>query len=261
MDLRGKTVVVTGAASGIGAQTAKELKAAGATVIAVDRNEPHNAAADRYVRADLSEPLSIRSAAQAVGKGVDGLCNIAGLPPTRGRVSVLQVNFLGLREFTESMLPNLNSGASIVNLASLAGIGWPDSSGAIRALIALRDFNEVNRLCEVHGVDDARSYFYSKEALIVWTMQNRWTWRERGIRMNSVSPGPVQTPILQDFLETLGARAQEDMRVMDRPGTPQDIAPLVAFLCSDASAWIRGTNIPCDGGMNAHVLLNMNGLD
>ena len=71
----------------------------------------------------------------------------------------------------------------------------------------------------------------------------------------------MQTPILQDFLETLGARAQEDMRVMDRPGTPQDIAPLVAFLCSDASAWIRGTNIPCDGGMNAHVLLNMNGLD
>ena len=67
-------------------------------------------------------------------------------------------------------------------------------------------------------------------------MQNRWTWRDRGIRMNSVSPGPVDTPILGDFLQTLGARAEEDRRVMDRPGTPKDIAPVIAFLLSDLSA-------------------------
>jgi NAD(P)-dependent dehydrogenase (short-subunit alcohol dehydrogenase family) len=260
MSVEGKTIVVTGAASGIGAESARLLKAGGAKVIAVDRNEPAAGLADRFVRADLSDPVSIRNAAAAIGKGIDGLCNIAGLPPTRGRVAVLQVNFLGLRDFTEAMIPNLNAGASIVNLASLAGIGWPAAGGAIRALIALRDFAGVAALCDEHAVDDARSYFYSKEALIVWTMQNRWTWRERGVRINSISPGPVQTPILRDFLETLGARAEEDMRVMDRPGTPQDIAPLVAFLCSDGSAWIRGTNIACDGGMGSHVALGMAGL-
>ena len=70
-------------------------------------------------------------------------------------------------------------------------------------------------------------------------MQNRWTWRDRGIRMNSVSPGPVDTPILPDFIETLGERAEEDMRVMDRPGCPSDIAPVVAFLLSDGAGWIR----------------------
>jgi NAD(P)-dependent dehydrogenase (short-subunit alcohol dehydrogenase family) len=91
-------------------------------------------------------------------------------------------------------------------------------------------------------------------------LQNRWTWRERGIRMNAVSPGPVDTPILKDFLQTLGARAEEDMRVMDRPGRPEDIAPVVAFLLSDASAWIRGANIPVDGGMSSHILCNLHGL-
>ena len=260
MKVKGKTIIVTGAASGIGAATARFLKSAGATVIAVDRNEPAAGNADRFVKADLSDPTSIRQAAKAVGSGIDGLCNIAGLPPTRGRVAVIQVNFLGLREFTEAMLPNFNDGAAIVNLASLAGIGWPQAGAAIKALIGLRDFAAAEALCDEHQVDDARSYFFSKEALIVWTMQNRWTWRDRGIGMNTVSPGPVETPILQDFLETLGARAEEDMRVMDRPGRPADIAPLIAFLCSDGSAWIRGTNIPCDGGMGSHVLLNMTGL-
>jgi len=90
-------------------------------------------------------------------------------------------------------------------------------------------------------------------------MANRWTWRERGIRMNAVNPGPVETPILPDFLRTLGARAEEDMRVMDRPGRPQDIAPVVTFLLSDGAAWIRGANIPVDGGMHANVLCQMHG--
>ncbi len=88
---------------------------------------------------------------------------------------------------------------------------------------------------------------------------NRWIWRDRGIRMNCVSPGPVETPILPDFLETLGEGAAEAAKVMDRPGRPEDIAPVIAFMCSDASNWIRGANIPVDGGMYQHVLCNMHG--
>ena len=79
------------------------------------------------------------------------------------------------------------------------------------------------------------------------------------IRMNCVSPGPVETPILPDFLETLGERAAEDAKIMDRPGRPEDIAPVIAFMCSDGSSWIRGANIPVDGGMYQHVLCNMHG--
>lgn len=257
--LANKTIVVTGAASGIGAACAREIQSRGATVIGVDRNEPEGAV-DRFVQTDLSDPIAIDECIAAIGDGIDGLCNVAGLPPTAGRVPVLKVNFLGLRRLTEGMIGQLNDGAAIVNMASLAGFGWAEAAASVKAFIAEGNFDNVGTFCDAHDITDARSYFFSKETLTVWTMQNRWTWRDRGIRMNSVSPGPVDTPILADFIATLGERAEEDMKIMDRPGTPADVAPLVAFLCSDASAWIRGTNIPCDGGMSAHLLVNIHGL-
>ncbi len=260
MDLANKKIIVTGAASGIGAESAKEIKRQGGTVIGVDLNQPEKNI-DLFVRADLTNPVSIESAVQDIPDGIDAICNIAGLPPTKDRIIVLKVNFLGLRHFTELMINKLNDNASIVNMASLAGFEWPKTGEQIKELLYLRDFDSVDALCNRIGVanEDGRSYFLSKEALIVWTMMNRWTWRDRGIRMNCISPGPVETPILPDFLETLGERAEEDSRIMDRPGRPEDIAPLVAFLCSDGSNWIRGANIPCDGGMYQHILCGEHG--
>lgn len=260
MMLDKKTIVVTGAASGIGAESAKAIKAQGATVIGLDINEVH-ANVDQFIQVDLSDPASIEAAVAEVPPGIDAICNIAGLPPTRNRVQVIKVNFLGLRHFTELMIDKLSDNASIVNTASLAGLGWPEAGDKVKNLIALRDFEGVEALCEQNGVaqEDGRSYFYTKETLIVWTMMNRWTWRDRGIRMNCISPGPVETPILPDFLETLGERAEENMKIMGRPGRPVDIALVVAFMCSDGSAWIRGANIPVDGGMYQHVLCNMHG--
>lgn len=253
-----KIIVVTGASSGIGAETARLLTQQGAQVIAVDVNAPKNPVG-QFIQADLSDPAAIERLVQQLPQGIHGLANIAGVPPTRPVVQVLKVNLLGLKRLTQLLIPKLADGAAIVNLASLAGIGWPQAVPAIRASEQL-DFADVETFCQQHGIDDGRSYFFTKEALIAWTLQNRWTWRERGIRMNAVSPGPVDTPILGDFIETLGARAEEDMRVMDRPGRPTDIAPVVAFLLSDAAGWIRGANIPTDGGMHAKVLCDMHGL-
>jgi len=255
--LQGKTIIVTGAASGIGAATAELVASLGARVIGVDINRPVRMAGD-FVQADLSDKASIDRLVAALPSGVHGLANIAGLPPTRPAEAVVAVNLVGLKYLTSRLVPNLADGASIANLASLAGLGWPDAKEAITASAHL-DFGDVGAFCKAHEIIGPRSYFFSKEALIVWTMQNRWTWRDRGIRMNAVSPGPVDTPILTDFLETLGARAEEDMRTMDRPGHASDIAPVVAFLLADASAWIRGTNIPVDGGMYSNVLCQMHG--
>jgi NAD(P)-dependent dehydrogenase (short-subunit alcohol dehydrogenase family) len=258
-DLSEKTIVVTGAASGIGAETAKQLKAVGAKVIGLDRNKPEQHV-DHYIEIDLSNPASIANAAAEIPSGIDGLCNIAGLPPTAGALPVMKVNVLGLQMLTMSLIEKMSDGGAIVNIASLAGLGWPDAVDQIKGFQTKATFENLAQVCEELGVDDERSYFFAKEVLIAWTMQNRWTWRERGIRMNCVSPGPVETPILKDFLETLGERAEEDMKVMDRAGLPTDIAPVAVFMCSDASAWIRGANIPCDGGMFAHVMTGMNGL-
>ena len=232
--LQGRQIVVTGVASGIGAETAAELARQGADVIGVDIREPDGALC-RFMRADLSDPAAIRDLVARLPAGVHGLCNIAGLPPTSPPEQVLKVNLIGLKALTLAYVGKLAEGASIVNVASLAGLGWPDAIAAIKASQDGLDFANVGEFCRQWRIEGARSYFFSKEALIAWTMQNRWTWRHRGIRMNSVSPGPVDTPILKDFLETLGERAEEDMRIMDRPGRPQDVAPLIAFLCGDGS--------------------------
>jgi NAD(P)-dependent dehydrogenase (short-subunit alcohol dehydrogenase family) len=63
-----------------------------------------------------------------------------------------------------------------------------------------------------------------------------------------------------NFIATLGARTDEDMKTMDRPGQPGDIAPVVAFLLSDGSGWFGGKSVPADGGMNSNLLCGMHGL-
>ena len=256
--LQGKKLLITGVSSGIGEETARIARAQGAHVIGVDLNPP-TVEVDQFLRADLGDRASIDALVAQLPSGLNGLANIAGLPPTRPAPQVLRVNLVGLKHLTLGVLPHLADGASIVNLASLAGVGWPEAVPTIRASESL-ELEDVDAFCAQHGIDGARSYFFSKEALIAWTLQNRWTWRARGIRMNAVSPGPVDTPILKDFIETLGQRAEEDMKTMDRPGRASDIAPVVAFLLSDASVWLRGANLPVDGGMHSHILVQQHGL-
>lgn len=228
--------------------------------IGVDVDKRLDNTAEFYL-ADLSDKSAIDALVESLPSGIDGLVNNAGLPPTRAANKLLAVNLVGLKRLTLRLIPKLNDGASIVNVASRAGFGWPQAVDAIKAADGL-DFHEIDDFIERWEVSNegGLSYFFTKEALIVWTMQNRWTWRDRGIRMNSVSRGPVNTPILGDFLETLGARAEEDARVMDRPGEVQDIAPVVAFLLSDMTTWIRGANVPVDGGMSSNILCEMHAL-
>lgn len=256
--LTGKTVIVTGAASGIGAATARLVRGWGGRVLAVDRHEPAELV-DGFFRADLSDRASIDAVAAALPAGAHGLANIAGLPPTRPAAEVLRVNLVGLKHLTRQLVPKLAPGAAIVNLASLAGLDWPEAVSAIRAGEEL-GFDEVEAFCDRHGITGARAYVFAKEALIAWTIRQRWAWRDRGIRMNAVSPGPVDTPILPDFMASLGAKTVAVMAAMDRPGRPEEIAPAVGFLLSDASAWISGANLAVDGGLLAHVLHHRHGL-
>lgn len=258
--VKGKRILVTGSSSGIGLETARLLSEQGAEVLGVDINKGFDHV-DEFYRADLSDPRTIDALIDVLPEDIDGLVNNAGLPPTQPANRLLLVNWLGLKRLTHGLIPKLTDAASIVNVASLAGHGWPNAVDAIKAAEHL-DYHNLDEFIERWKVssEGGRSYFFSKELLITWTMQNRWTWRDRGIRMNCVSPGPVDTPILGDFLETLGARAEEDARVMDRPGTAPDIAPVIAFLLSDMTTWIRGTNIPTDGGMSSNILCEMHSL-
>lgn len=80
------------------------------------------------------------------------------------------------------------------------------------------------------------------------------------VRMNAVSLGPVETPILADLLGTFGEGAEEDLRIMDRSGRPTDLASVVFFPFSDGWVWLRGVNIATVGGMSAHIDATGDGL-
>ena len=257
--LTGKTIIITGVSSGIGEETAKQVMAAGGKVIGVDRNPPKLELA-AFHQVDLMDEAALDALiAKLKALGADGLANIAGVPPTAPPEVVVTVNLVALKRLTLGIVDGLADGAAIVNLASLAGIGWEGEVAKIKAAGDLTH-DGVAGFCASEGITPENSYFFTKQALVAWTHEMRWAWRDRGIRMNAISPGPVETPILADFLETLGERAEEDARIMDRPGRPTDIAPVVTFMLSQGSGWLRGINIACDGGMRAHIDATSNGL-
>ena len=103
---------------------------------------------------------------------------------------------------------------------------------------------------------DGEGYPLSKELLLLWTMRaaHQPLFRDRGIRVNAVSPGPVTTPILKEFRQVFGdPRVDEDIARVGRAGAPADIAPAALFLCSDGARWINGANLPVDGGLEASI--------
>lgn len=249
--------LVTGVSSGIGAATARMFADRGVSVIGVDRNEP-SIELEAFYQLDLGDFDAIDRTVQHMKGEFDYVCNIAGVPPTLDKQTVLRVNFFGLRHFTEALAGKLAQGASIVSVASLAGIGWRNNLDTIRSGLAT-SAADANAWIAAHCGEGAQSYHLSKELLIAWTVSNWDKWRERGIRINTVSPGPVATPILSDFIETLGKRAEDDLKI-NRAGTPDEIAPVILFLCSAEARWINGADIAADGGAGASAHREMSGL-
>lgn len=252
MDWTGKTIVVTGAASGIGLRVAELLNERGARVVALDRNPPPLAAT--HVAVDLADPASIDAAVAALGEGpFHGLCNSAGVPQMAGDVAVCRVNYLGLRRLTLRLLPRLARGAGIVNLSSTAGHGWRDRAALLWELAQIEDWRAAEDWIAAHPVMFEEAYDRFKEALVVWSQAVAGDWFLRyGVRMNCVSPGPVRTPIFEDFTRAFGMGNVED--ILARTGripTPDDIAPPVLFLLDDASRWIAGVDLPAEGGLSA----------
>lgn len=250
MNLQGKTIVVTGCCSGIGADFAKLARLTGARVIGVDRSDP-SLTLDGFVKADLGDAKAIDEAVAQLPLRIDALANIAGVPGTAPVDAVARVNYLGLRHLTHSLLPRIGEGGSIVNISSILGAEWPARLELHRALGATGSFAEGAQWLRDHPVAQDTCYQYFKEALIVWTLtQSQKIFLERGVRMNCVAPGPVFTPILGDFVQMLGQeRVQKDAHRMKRPAFSDEVAPVIAFLCSDASRWVSGINLPVDGGL------------
>jgi len=241
-------IVVVGAGSGIGAAVAKHFYDSGDHVLAVDIREPQSPVSE-YRQCDLREADRIGALLGDIGSGWDMLAHVAGIPGTAPAADVLNVNYLGMRLMAEGMLPLLNEGGSIVTVASTAALGWDQRTDILSELLELTDGDAVARWQD--GQDPAYPvYSTSKQAAILYVKRLAGpAWAKYGVRVNTVSPGPVETPILSDFEQTMGKDILDMCRAtVGRHATVEDIVPVIAFLGSPGARWITGQDIHVDAG-------------
>lgn len=241
----GKVALVTGAGSGIGEACAVALSGRGGRVVVADINV---AAAERVVRGiteaggaaaavkvDVADPSTaetmVRFAVETFG-GLDVAVNNAGIGgeqnPTGdyspdGWRRVIDINLSGVFYCMRFEIPALlkRGGGAIVNMASILGsVGFANSS----------------------------AYVAAKHGVVGLTKNAAIEYATRGIRVNSVGPGFITTPLLSASLDAAAQQAIADLHPMKRMGTPEEVANLVCFLASDAASFITGSYYVVDGG-------------
>ena len=243
IDLEGKTALISGAARGQGAAEARLFAELGARVVVADLlDEEGRAVAEsigpsaRFAHLDVSASDDWSRAvelAEAEFGPLDVLVNNAGIAPAGSDLAttdeallrkVIDVNligvFLGMRAVFESMCAA--GGGSIVNISSTAGM---------------------------RGVDRSIPYAATKWAVRGMTKTAALEYGRHGIRVNSVHPGVIDTPMVSwDRLGTTAQRSVVADLPIDRIGTVDEVARMVAFLASDASSYSTGAEFVVDGG-------------
>ncbi len=242
--LQGKIALVTGGGSGIGAATCRELTSAGASVLVADVNS----AAARQVASELADAKAVtmdvtdRVAVQKVAaeqQRIDILINNAGIGHVGSILEVqpddfdrlMQVNVYSLYHVTQAFLPLLlASHGCIVNIGSVAGMV---------------------------GIKSRFAYCATKGAVLAMTRQLAVEY-PRELRVNAIAPGTVQTPFVEGYLEKYHAHEKDKIREqlvarqpVGRLGTPEDVAGMVRYLCSEEASFINGAILPLDGGWTA----------
>jgi NAD(P)-dependent dehydrogenase (short-subunit alcohol dehydrogenase family) len=258
MMFEGRRVVVTGCASGIGAATASLLQERGAHVIGLDVQETKANSHD-FIACDLTDPASINHAVAAIEGPIHGLTNVAGVPGSFDAEIVMRVNVLGLRHLTEALMPRMEKGSAIVQVASGAGSGWRERLDLIRSLLREPSYEAGLEWVRAHPMTGAEAYNFSKEVAIVYAMAGSMLGGPHGVRSLSVSPGAVETPILKDFYATMGAEVLDRLKDQSggRNGNPKDIARVIVFALSDEAAWVNGTDIGVDGGGEVAIAFDL----
>lgn len=252
----GKTVVVTGASSGIGASVADHLATAGATVVGIGSRElsPRY----DYVRVDLTSRDDIAEKVDLLPDRIDVLINAAGAVPMASKETILAVNFLGARELTTRLLDRFQLGGAIVNVSSDGGYGWRKNHRLTTEFLSLTDWEQATGWYDQHADDVGHPYSFTKEALNLWGAMQAVALAPRGIRVNTVSPGAVQTPMLEAIEASYTAAAITPVEFPSgRRSTPEEQAWPILFLASPLASYINGADLAVDGGFWAS--LNVHG--
>jgi NAD(P)-dependent dehydrogenase (short-subunit alcohol dehydrogenase family) len=240
MRLSGQVIIVTGAARGIGAAIATRLHAEGARVIALDRDAlPPGVPCARAVALDLLDAAACAAlVAEVVAREgrLDALVNNAGISRYGTVADTTPEAFRATIE--ANLLPAYHLGRpAALHMAQQGG-------GRIVNMASSAAFSAMTRFA---------AYGVAKAALVMLTKQMASEFGERGLRVNAIAPGPVET-------ETLRGNQPADSPVRaaltaaipaGRYATPEEVAAAVAFLCSADAAYVNGQVLGVDGGMAA----------
>ncbi|WP_335589834.1 SDR family oxidoreductase [Hyphomonas oceanitis] len=240
-----KVAVITGAASGIGAATARLMAREGAHVVLADIGDEGGRSLARdlgptalAVKCDVSKQADvdalIRAAVESHGR-IDILFNNAGIGSYGTSVemdaatweNVIAVDLHSVFYACHAAIPHMPQGSAIVNTASISGLGGDYRFAAYNA---------------------------AKGAVVNYTRALAVDHARDGIRVNALCPGLVDTPITAGVHQIPGLKEDWTQRIpMQRAAQPEEMANVVAFLASDAASYVTGSIIVADGGATAHT--------
>jgi NAD(P)-dependent dehydrogenase (short-subunit alcohol dehydrogenase family) len=206
-----------------------------------------------YQATNLLDPDAVAGAIDQIGGRIDALFNCAGLPgaPKTTDVDTMLVNFAANRLLATLVAPHMTNGGAIASISSTAGSGWIQNIATWLPLTRTADYAEAKAWIESHPEEIAGGYSPSKEALIVWTLDAAMDFAPQGIRLNCISPGPTDTPMMPDFEAAAGGNGKIiDLfaQGLGRRSTPAEQAWPLIFLNSDAASYVSGENLNTDGG-------------
>lgn len=248
------TTVITGSASGIGAATRSALEAAGHSVIGVDLRNTD-------ITGDLSSAEGrARVLAEVLarcGGKLDGLVLCAGLGPQVSPASrVASVNYFGAVELLDGLLPALREGQSpaavVISSVASSQLGW--ERNPLAAALEAGDEAGVGAILDAAGDKGGQlAYAGSKNAVTVAVRRRAVEWGRAGVRLNTVAPGAVETPLLQAGLQDTryGQAIRDFVAPIARRARPDEIASMVVYLMGAQAGFIHGAQFFVDGGVDA----------
>ena len=250
------TIVVTGAASGIGAALTDRLKREGHRVIGVDV-QPTDVVADLGT-ADGRAHAASQVSALASGQ-LDGLVSGAALGPYCEADAILRVNFFGALQILDDLRPLLERGTepAAVAISSIGAIYAdviPDQA-VPAALDACLAGDEERAVAAIAGHDGNAAYCVAKRGLALKVRAYAQAWGDAGVRLNAICPGRIDTPMLEGIYDT--PSMADSVRAMPIPlgrsAPPEEMASVIGFLLGPDARYVHGAVIHADGGSDALV--------
>lgn len=253
----GKRVVVTGAASGMGAAAASLLVELGADVTAIDV-KPVELAGATSLTTDLRDRAAIDETVAAIDGPVAAVFSVAGLPgPPFSDLDTVTVNVIGARHLIESLVPQMASGSAVVCVASNAGLGWQQELATLLPFVTSPTFEEAIAWCDANPQAIAGGYLFSKKAMNAWVAWRSVALIAEGIRLNCSNPGPTDTAMMPVFEEQAGKELIDAfVGPSGRRSTADEQAWPLVFLNSPRASYIAGEALHVDAGFLAAMTTN-----